>query len=55
VAPAGCATIAYDPCLVNAFQWDTNRVTDFECRAPKLANGEVSRLLQLLDDFAHSP
>jgi len=49
--PNGCDTIAFDPCLVNAFQWDTFRVTDFECRAPKLPDAEVRRLLRLLEEL----
>jgi hypothetical protein len=52
-SPNGCDTIAIDPCLVNAFRWDAFRVTDFECRAPKLPASEVNRLVRLLDDLAN--
>jgi cysteine-rich repeat protein len=51
--PNGCSSIAFDPCLVNAFAWDDFRANDFLCHAPLLRAEEVARILGVLDTLTH--
>ncbi len=50
--PNGCATIAFDPCLVNGFTWDEFHANDFLCHAPLLRTDEVTRILGVLTGLA---
>lgn len=44
-----CARVAFDPCLIDEFSWDTSTITDFECGEPRLVQAESARLIAVLD------
>jgi hypothetical protein len=49
--PTGCANIAIDPWLVNAFRWDDFVAVDFLCHTPLLSSDEAERLLAVLEEL----
>jgi len=47
--PNGCSSVAFDPCLVNAFGWDDFVATDVLCHTPLVRSDEVARILAVLN------
>lgn len=46
-----CAHVAFDPCLIDEFTWDTFAITDFVCGEPRLLPEQAQAIIAVLDDL----
>jgi len=46
-----CFCIAIDPCRVDTFTWDGEEISAFPCSAPRVGDGQASKLLEFLSSL----